>query len=210
MENQREVVEAFCDECVWVRSIRTHFADLFETNTDRTALLSDVANIFFHDINLILIEYILLQQCKLTDPASSGKDKNNLTTNFIWSMDWSEETGKILRSKNTELMKFQKLIIDARHKLVSHLDLKSRLQSIGLGNFSKEDEANFWRALQEFINAAHAEMIGGPYDINAAMQEGDVASLIHALRDAVDYDQLVENEDGFLLRRINQRRYENA
>lgn len=210
MENQREVVEAFCDECVWVRSIRTHFADLFETNTGRTALLSDVANIFFHDINLILIEYILLQQCKLTDPASSGKDKNNLTTNFILSMDWSEETGKILRSKNTELMKFQKLIIDARHKLVSHLDLKSRLQSIGLGNFSKEDEANFWRALQEFVNAAHAEMFGGPYDINAAMQEGDVASLIHALRDAVDYDQLVENEDGFLLRRINQRRYENA
>ena len=110
MENQREVVEAFCDECVWVRSIRTHFADLFETNADRDALLSKVANIFFHDLNLILIEYILLQQCKLTDPALSGKDKNNLTTNFILGLDWSEETGKILRSKNTELMKFQKLI----------------------------------------------------------------------------------------------------
>ena len=210
MENQSKIIEAFCDECLWVRSIRTHFADLFETNADRDALLSKVANIFFHDLNLILIEYILLQQCKLTDPALSGKDKNNLTTNFILGLDWSEETGKILRSKNAELMEFRELIIDARHKLVSHLDLKSRLLPIGLGNFSKDDEAKFWRALQEFVNAAHAEAIGGPYEIDAAMQEGDVTSLIHALKDAIDYDHLVENENGFLLRRVNQRRYENA
>ena len=210
MGTRRAVIEAFREECVWARSIRTHFADLFETNEDRRGLLSEVANIFFHDLNFILIEYILLQQCKLTDPASSGKDKSNLTSNYILELDWSDETKQILSVTNAELMAFREKVINARRKLIAHLDLRTRLQPFGLGEFSKAEEDKFWIALQAFVNAAHAEAIGGPYDINATMVEGDVASLVHALKEAVDYNYLVENEEGFLRRRVNQMRYKDA
>lgn len=208
--DRRVVIEAFCEECVWLHSIRKHFADLFESNEQRDRLLSEVANTLFHDLNLVLIEYILLQQCKLTDPASSGVDKDNLTTNFILQLDWTPETKKFLQEQNEVLLKFRQEIVDARRKLVAHLDLKARLQPLSLGQFSESDEAAFWLALQGFVNAAHDEAIGGPFEINAAMQEGDVASLIHSLKDAADYNDLVNQEKGFLLRRFGKRRYENA
>ncbi|HJR75729.1 MAG TPA: hypothetical protein VJ805_02115 [Nitrospiraceae bacterium] len=202
MADRRAIIEAFCEECVWARAVRTHFADLFEANEERSQLQSEVANIFFHDLNLILIEYILLQQCKLTDPASSGKDKDNLTTNFILELPWSPETKRILKEANDELMQFREKIIDGRRKAIAHADLRSRVELIRMGEFSPDDEAKFWSALQTFVDAAHSEAIGGPYEINAAMVDGDVASLVHALKDAVDYEYLVHNEEGFLLRRV--------
>jgi hypothetical protein len=210
MSDRRAAIEAFCEECVWARAIRKHFADLFEVNEERRELLSEVAHTFFHDLNLLLIEYILLQICKLTDPASSGKEKTNLTTNYILELDWTSETRKILREKNADLMRLREKILEARRKLIAHLDLRARLQTVGLGEFSESEEAEFWEALQAFVNAAHSEAIEGPYEIDATMPDGDVANLIHSLKEAVDYSYLVQNEEGFLLRRVNEMRYKDA
>ena len=210
MTDRRAVVEAFCEECVWARSIRTHFATLFEFNEPRRELLSEVANIFFHDLNRIFIDYILLQQCKLTDPASSGKDKDNLTTNYILELEWSDQTRQILSARNAELMEFRGKIVDARRKLIAHLDLSARLQPLGLGEFSEMEEARFWSALQEFVNVAHSEAIGGPYEIEAAMQDGDVESLIHCLKEGLDYNDIVGSEPATLLHRHSLMRYKGA
>jgi hypothetical protein len=54
------------------------------------------------------------------------------------------------------------------------------------------------------------EAFGAPFEIDAAMPDGDAASLVQNLVEAVDYDDLVENEDGFLARRIDKMRYKNA
>lgn len=170
-----------------------------------------MANIFFGDLNLLLIDYIILQKCKLTDQAADRKNASkNLTTNYILELNWSPETRATLESENTRLMNFRKKIIDARNKLISHLDLRARMQALGLGQFSEQEEQDFWAALQNFVNAAHEEAIGGPFEINAVMQEGDVASLVHYLKDGMDYTDLVDNEDGFLLRRIGKRRFDDA
>lgn len=174
-------------------------------------MLSKVANTFFGDLNLLLIEYIILQKCKLTDPATDRKNASaNLTTNYILGLDWSPETKTTLEAENNRLMQFRKKIIDARNKLISHQDLQHRLHSIGLGQFSEKEEQDFWGALQAFVDAAHEEAIGGPYPINAAMQEGDVASLVHHLKDGVDYSDIVETEPGFLRDRIGKRRFDDA
>lgn len=60
------------------------------------------------------------------------------------------------------------------------------------------------------MDAAHSEAIGGPYEITAAMPDGDAASLVPTLVDAVDYDDLVNEECGFLLSRSAKRRYGDA
>lgn len=208
--HRSQVVKAFCEDCVWLHSVRKHFADLFESNDERARLLFAVANSFFHDLNLILIEYLILQKCKLTGPASSGTDKDNLTTNFILQLEWSSETKKALQEQNKILLAFRGKLLDARRKLVAHIDLPARLGSAALGDFSSADEVQFWEALQIFVNAAHHEAIGGPFEINAAIQEGDVQSLIHHLKDAVDYSLLMEEEPSLLLSRFGQRRFENA
>lgn len=208
--DRTQVVRAFCEECVWLHSIRMHFTDLFESSDERSKLLAEIASTFFYDLNLVLIDYMLLQQCKLTDPASSGINKDNLTTNFILQLGWSTETGVILEEQNQRLMEFRTKIVDARRKLVAHLDLRARLGTLNLGQFSKKDEANFWEALQVFVNAAHDEAIGGPFEIRVAMQDGDVSSLVHHLKDAVDYSHLLESSPELLASRWGQRRFENA
>lgn len=208
--DRASIVKAFCEECVWLRSIRTHFASLFEGNDRRGKLLHEVAGTFFHDMNLILAEYILLQQCKLTDPASSGGEKENLTTNFLLQLNWPSETEALLRAQNGKLMCFRQKIEDARHKLIGHLDLRARLGATAFGNFHEGDELVFWDALQAFVDAAHAEAVGGPYEINAAMPEGDAESLVHCLKDAMDYDDIVNTDPKFLVARLGHRRYEDA
>ena len=208
--DQVAVVQAFCNECVWLYSIRKHFSDLFELGDKRSELLIEVASTFFHDLNLIMIEYILVQQCMLTDPASSGVGKENLTTNFIVSLNWSPSTLNRLRLANDKLMIFRAQIVDARNKLISHLDLKTKLHPVSMGSFTSADEKLFWASLQDFVDAAHEEAIGGPFDFKVPMPDGDVASLIHGLRDAVDYYDLVHQEDGFLLGRCGKRRFNDA
>lgn len=210
LNHRREVVAAFCEECVWARSVRTHFAVLFESGQKRHALLEEVAKTFFGDLNGILIEYVLLQQCKLTDLASSGKDKENLTTNYILTLSWSKETSALLTAENKLLMEFRAKVDDARRKLVAHSDLKSRLSLASFGSFTESDERSFWDALQRFVDAAHGEAIGGPSEIDAAMPDGDAASLIHGLVDAVDYNDIVSQDGDFIVRRSDRRRYGDA
>jgi hypothetical protein len=204
------VVLAFCDECVWLYSLRKHFTNLFESGERRQRLLAEVAETFFHDLNLVMIDYLLLQQCKLTDPASSGADKENLTTNYILGLNWTEGTANRLHAANLEIMKFRLGIDAARRKLIAHLDLRARLQAIDLGSFTPEEETSFWKSLQEFVDAAHEEAVGGPFDFKAAMPAGDVANLIHSLKDAVDYNDLHGQDGAFLLSRHGLRRFDDA
>jgi|CXWL01.1.fsa_nt_gi hypothetical protein len=210
MDHRHKVVKAFCDECVWARCVRKHFAVLFEFGTRRHELLAEVAKTFFGHLNSILIEYVLLQQCKLTDPASSGEGKENLTSNYVLTLGWSKETGEHLAEANQRLMEFRAKVVDARRKLIAHSDLTSRISLAVLGSFTEDEELSFWSALQHFVSAAHSEAIGGPFEINAVMPDGDAASLVHSLIDAVDYSDLVNLESGFITRRADRRRYGNA
>ncbi len=208
--DRRAIVHAFCEECVWVRSLRTHFGELFESSDQRSALLLEVADTFFHDLNLMMIEYILLQQCKLTDPESMGKDKDNLTTNYILALDWSDETRGVLVEANARLMEFREKIVDARRKLIAHLDLRARLNAVALGEVAQAEELAFWEHLQTFADAAHREAIGGPFEIAATMQSGDIPSLVHALKDSVEYQRLVDADPALLVQRYSHDRYRDA
>jgi hypothetical protein len=210
MTNRRAVIEAFCDECVWTRAVRNHYATLYERNPRRQELLSEVANMFFADLNLLFIDYLLLQFCRLTDPASLGKDRNNLTTNYIIGLEWKTETRKGLNTKNDELMKFRSSIIEARNKLIAHLDVNARLAQTRLGAFSGDDEAAFWATLQEFVNLAHSEAVGGPFEIDAAMPDGDAENLVHSLKEAADYSDMVAADPTFLRTRAHAMRYKDA
>lgn len=207
--DRAQAVTAFCEDCVWTRSIRTHFAELFEGGERRHALLQETAAQFFNDLNLVLIDHLFLQQAKLLDPATSGKDKHNLTTNYLLTLNWTPKTRARLTAANGTLMLFRDKIRTARNQLVAHTDLKSRLGTLTLGTFLKADEHAFWEALQEFAGAAHEEALGGPFEIDATMQEGDALSLLRCLADAVDYDDMIKQDPGSLQRRAGHKRFEH-
>lgn len=209
MDTHSDIVTKYCEECVWVRSMRTHFANLFESGSVRHQILKETANRFFVDLNVVLIEYILLQQCKLTDPPYSDKDKKipNLTADYLLTLQWTDATRATLVAANHRLQQFRCKIKKARNKLVAHSDLRARLNILPMGEFTEVEEQDFWAALQEFVDAAHSEAIGGPYPIDASMPDGDALSLLYQLREAIDYGDAVKQEDGFLSRRIMLQRY---
>ena len=209
-QEKEKIVKLFCDDCIWIYAVRQHFRDLYESGEERRNLLAEISQGFFGDLNVILQEYILLQKAKITDPASSGKNKDNLTSNYLASMEWDPDVKAKLDLINVRLMSFRKKIVEARKKYLAHSDLKSHLMQKNLGSFTENEEDDFWEALQEFVNVAHGATFEGPYPINAVLQNGDVQSLIHSLIEAEDYKELVENDSDFLHKRLGNRRYENA
>lgn len=206
--DRAEIVKSFCEECVWARAIRTHFAQLFESGDIRLAILKESASLFFQDMNLLLIEYILLQQCKLTDPPYSDRERKtpNLTADYLLTLSWTDATRASLVAANHRLQQFRCKIKKARNKLVSHADLRARLNNLPLGEFSETEEQDFWIALQEFVDAAHTEAVGGPFPIDAVMH-GDALDLLNGLREAIDYGDLIKQERGFLSKRVPLQRY---
>jgi hypothetical protein len=210
IDNKQAIVEAFCEECVWARAARTHYGDLYESGSKRIDLLSEVSHTFFSDLNIILQEYVLLQQSKLTDPSASGGGKDNLTTNYLLTLNWDIDVRRRLASANATLMRYRDKIIDARRKLIAHTDVASRIAPNILGSFDPSEEQEFWSALAEFATIVHEAACGGPFEIDAAMPQGDANTLIQYLIEAVDYDDLVKDEEGFLMRRVENRRYDDA
>lgn len=180
---RKRIVSAFCDECQWARSIRIHFAGIYEHDS-RPKLLEEVAAVFFSDLNIILKHFIVLQICKLTDPKG-GSSKSNLTTEYLLHLEWNPETKKVLEQSIAILRKFREKIVPARSKLVAHTDVTARLNTEGMGSFTKEEEDEFWQALQQFVTASHTEVFGDDFEIEVPMM-GNAYELVHYLKLGID------------------------
>src|SRR5262249_59306473 len=73
-------IEIFANYCVFMRSIYLHARELFETSSaEDKALMGNTAGMFFGDLNRVLNEYVILQVCKITDPAHDLRKNDNHT-----------------------------------------------------------------------------------------------------------------------------------
>jgi hypothetical protein len=208
-ESTAEIISAFYKHCLWARGVKTHYETLFQSGDLRLQLINETAGAFFHDLKWIMGEYLVLQQCKLTDPSSSGKNKDNLTTSYVLSLDWTSETRSKLEQENSVLQNLRGKILPLRNQMISHLDRKS---GITLGSFkilNAEEDRAFWEHLQRFLTFAFEEALPGESsEIDLPMPDGDAGSLLYKLADAIDYDVVVETQPGFLTSRRGKRRYE--
>jgi hypothetical protein len=62
-----------------MRSIYLHARILFEASAEDTARMSRAAPTFFGDLNKMFVEYMILQVCKITDPARDFRKNDNHT-----------------------------------------------------------------------------------------------------------------------------------
>ena len=97
--------------------------------------LETLAPKFFYDLNVMLIEHLILQICKLTDKEGTAK-RRNLTTEFLVNnSDLSKTPGdrKRLRQLTRQMKRFRKRILPARNKAIGHLDLRAAHRRTPLG-----------------------------------------------------------------------------
>lgn len=137
---------------------------------------------FFLDLNSILIEYCLLQICRLTDPARSC-GRENLTVNRINEMlkDEKKLTLEISQASNG-IASYRDLIVASRNKIISHADKSAVLKGAALGGHQQEDVSLFFKCLYHYVDEVGNTIGVGPLDFSSTYGSGDVLDLIRYLK----------------------------
>lgn len=178
-------IRIFRTQSVYARAIFVHYRHLFESGADNAALLTTTAPIFFGDLCRALRAQIILEVCKLTDPAGSRRENENLTIElFVTRLDTKDiGVANRLKEVSEQLHLFRKKIKPARDKLISHSDRASIRSGKPLGGVDIDAWDQFWQDLDLFVNILSCQYLGEPsFHLNAVSNQTDVPRLIAALQ----------------------------
>lgn len=124
-EESRKQYELLSQDCIQLHSDLEVFGYLFSESNDRVLLMNVTAAIFFKQLQKTLWNSLLLQLCRLTDPAQTG-NKNNLSLSFFLETlapnqnPASQDRAKPLVKRAFELSNFAR---DWRNRRIAHRDL---------------------------------------------------------------------------------------
>jgi hypothetical protein len=141
--------------CVFMRSIYLHNKILFEASTDEDKVrMSRAAPTFVGDINRMLVEYMILQVCNITDPAQDFRKNENHTIAFLlqhYDLSADPETTQRVAQLDARLQAFREKLLPARNKLISHSDRDAILAGQTLGGAPQDEWDEFWLNLQDVV-----------------------------------------------------------
>jgi hypothetical protein len=149
----KDDVKAFRDTCVLLRSLWRHYQIWLEGSP----LLQSIAPIFFVDIHALFVRNLILEVCKITDPARTI-GRTNLTVKFLIDCsDFSSapNTLDMLKRLDDSMHAFRDKIVAARNRFIAHFDRESVQLGQSLGGASQEDWLQFWLDLQDFLDIMH-------------------------------------------------------
>jgi hypothetical protein len=204
VQNPHDIV-VFANHCVFMRSIYLHGKILFEhSNAKERARMARTAPVFFGDLNRMLVEYIILQVCKITDPAQDFRRNDNHTIAFLLQhYSFSSDAAKECRLAvlDAQLQAFRQKLLPARNKLISHSDRAAIMAGHALGGVSDADWENFWLELQELVGIIHETVVGALFQVNDVGMLSDTDGLLKALKHAECFEQLAQGGDAQLTHR---------
>jgi hypothetical protein len=190
-----EDIAIFANNCVFMRSIYLHGRTLFETSSanDRDRM-TRAAPTFFGDLSKMFVEYMILQVCKITDPAQDFRKNDNHTIAFLLKhYDFSSDPATLQRLNQLDgrLQAFRQLLLPARNKLISHADREAIRAGQSLGGAPQSEWDEFWLNLQSMVGIIYEKVFGTPFHINGVAMLSDADGLLKALKHGACFDQLV-------------------
>jgi len=195
----KDEIEAMANFCVHLRSVWRHHEILYDEGDLRRLLLHRVAPTFFSDLHQVLIEQLVSQICRLTDPPVT-LGKANLTIDYVLrEADFTgapEELARALAVRD-RIQSFRAKILPARNKLISHLDLDAVMAGKPLGPASTTEWAQFWDDLEEFIHVVHTRYVdpSGIFMLNDVGMISDAESVVKALKESTYFHLALNNND---------------
>ena len=183
--------EEFCKACDWAHECWNMYKR-FENKFKCESLPQNAVKIkpFTYQFSIILQEYVLLQICKLHDPAKINGNYNLSIPFIIEFGNWGGEE-KNIKELEKKLIELKKSILPARNKIISHNDLKTRIDGIPLGGFPEGLDDEYFKLLEEFAGKVYGKWSNEypvyPYS-NFAKNDTDVflAFLFKGLEQSVD------------------------
>lgn len=139
-------------------------------------------------LNIMLIEHLILQVCRLTDKEGSTK-RRNFTTDFLANnADFSKTPGdkKRLRQLKQQMERFRRRLLPARNKAIGHLDLRAAHRRKPLGGAPIAEWLQFWLDLQEFVALLHKRFVDPKvaFYLNGVGMASDADQLAQGLRES--------------------------
>jgi hypothetical protein len=190
-----DLVKKFGNKVIRFHIIHHMYKELFE-DEDAQILMENTANSFFGDLNTILQHYILLEFAKITDPATTRGHENFTIENLIESIDWPQDVRDTLISLNDKTKKFRGYIIEARNKLLAHMDKEVHLTNKVLGGFPKGEEETFLQTLVEICETTHKACFNSNFGKIVVTEEGDVHDLKKTLKSALAFEKKFYDSTG--------------
>ena len=195
--NPDEDIAIFAENCVFMRSIYLHGQTLFDRSTaDDKDRMARTANTLFGDLSRMFVEYMILQVCKITDPAKDARNNDNHTVAFLLQhYDFSADPATVSRlaSLADRLHAFRKKLIDARNKVISHADREAIRVGLPLGAAPDGDWNEFWLNLQDLVCIIHEKVLGVPFHVNGVAMLSDADGLLKALKHADCFNELLKD-----------------
>jgi len=176
----RDLFVAFRDRCIWTHDCFYTYKALYESSPEVGIALHAAASRFFHDLNSILIEYVILQICKITDPAVTSGHKNLTFEHLNDELRLAELMTVEIESHSNELRAYRELIVEARNRLISHNDRDTILSELTVSSHTKQSVEAFFEHLYAYTDAVGIASGEGPLDYRGG-GSGDVFDLIKIL-----------------------------
>lgn len=182
-EELQKEFELLREQAIYLRKMFNTFNHLFASNSVTDDVLKKSAAWFFHDINHMMQEYIILLVCRLTDPPETS-GKANLTIQRMNELlhennCFSEE----IENLSDGIMNYRNLLQPIRNKIIAHNDRNTHVFESSLGGHTEEEMMNFFdHDLQGYFDAVGIAIDIGPLDFRATPAEGDVLDLIRTLK----------------------------
>lgn len=191
----KEDADTFCGSCVSLRALWQYYRTLFEGSDLKRELLQTTAPVFFGDLNAMFIEQLVQRVCRLTDNAQT-MGRKNLTIKFLIDhTDFSAALATLdeLRTLSDAIHRFRDRIVEARNRLISHLDVEAVRLVQPLGAASDAEWFQFWLDLQDFLDVLLQHHGMKHFYLNAIGNMSDANSLLTALRDAQLFHAVLED-----------------
>jgi hypothetical protein len=189
-------VEDFSGHCAYIRSVYVLATRIWRDCTDdERKRMEGIAPSFFLDMGQVLAEYAVLAACRVTDPASDGRNENFTVETFVNSFPPNSTTAKHLDELAQQMAKLRQKILPARNKLVAHADREAIRQGKPLGQASWQEWDEFWVSLSKFIRILNEKAIGTPYEIDIAGVPGDAEMLLKSFRQSQHFETLLRGGD---------------
>jgi hypothetical protein len=205
----RDVYGALENELVWIHGRWIMYVQLFGTNELRIELLNDIAPSFFSELQLLWMDYIVLEICRITEI----KPKNLVLRQFCKLLDKNQYPSLALKLDGIlkDVRRTTEPLRDLRNRNIAHLNRSTVLgtHQSPLPGISRQNIEDALSAIREFMNAIELEFSGSELGFEGFIMQDDANTLIFNLRRAVEYRAL-EKENHEYRSRLRGGRFHDA
>jgi hypothetical protein len=207
------IFESLQNDLMWIHGRWILYRQLYGTNKPRVELLDATAGTFFSQLQILWLDYVILEICRISDPTKTY-GKENLVIGQI-AKNLNPLQHRVLIDRLEEL----KLHVDTatadfrtrRNKRIVHSDLAHATEpkNFPIPGFSEQSIEDALNSLRNYLNEVDRFFTGSAMVYEGFVLHSDGDQLIYALKCASEFKSMAD-VDNTLFERIDSGEWKDA